>query len=87
VAAVVLGIVYRDRLLARVAAYPALRAGFWGAVVAVIGGALTNDSGPVIFLIGTVYLSLAVGYLQAMPNPDESPQRTPREPLRAHNHR
>jgi hypothetical protein len=87
VAAVVLGIVYRDRLLSRVAGYPALRAGFWGAVVAVIGGALTNDSGPVIFLIGTVYLSLAVGYLQAMPNPDESPQRTPRERLRAHNHR
>ncbi len=70
--AVALGIRSRERLLANLKDLPAMRAGFYGALVAVIGGALTNDSGPVIFLIGTVYLALAVGYFQSMPNPSES---------------
>jgi hypothetical protein len=76
--ALALGIRYRARLLANIEDFPPLRAGFWGAVVAVVGCALTNDSGPVIFLIGTVYLSLAVGYVKAMPNSDETPGRKAR---------
>ena len=67
--AVVLGIRRRERLLRNLARIPALRAGYYGALVAVVGGALTNDSGPVIFLIGTTYLALAVGYAAAMPKP------------------
>ncbi len=55
-----------------------MRAGFYGAVVAVIGGTLTNDSGPIIFLIGTTYLALAVGYFQSMPKSDEMPARKQR---------
>jgi hypothetical protein len=70
--AVVLGIRSRKRLLANLKDLPVMRAGFYGALVAVIGGALTNDSGPVIFLLGTVYLALAVGYFQSMPSPSES---------------
>jgi hypothetical protein len=70
--AVATGIRYRERLLANLDEIPALRAGFWGAVVAVAGGALTNDSGPVIFLIGTTYLALAVGYVSAVPKPVRS---------------
>jgi hypothetical protein len=57
----------RARLFANLEAVPALRAGFWGAFAAVIAGALTNDSGPVIFLIGMTYLALAVGYVVGMP--------------------
>jgi hypothetical protein len=72
VVALALGIRYRRRLLAGLEEFPAMRAGFWGAVVAVVGGALTNDSGPVIFLIGTTYLALAVGYVQAMPKCSET---------------
>jgi hypothetical protein len=76
--AVVLGVRERKRLLANLDDLPAMRAGFYGALVAVIGGALTNDSGPVIFLIGTVYLALAVGYFQSMPNSSEIPRRKAR---------
>jgi hypothetical protein len=65
--ALALGLRSRDRLLAHLEGFPALRAGLYGAVVAVVGGALTNDSGPVIFLIGTTYLALAVGYVAAAP--------------------
>jgi hypothetical protein len=78
VIAALVGFRYRNRLLANIDDFPALRAGFWGAVVAVVGGALTNDSGPVIFLIGTVYLSLAVGYVKGTPNPIERPRRKAR---------
>jgi hypothetical protein len=59
-------------LLANVEGYPAFTAGFYGAAAAVVAGALTNDSGPVIFLIGTTYLALAVGYVASMPK-DEAP--------------
>jgi hypothetical protein len=72
VIAVVLGIRARQRLLRNLDRTPALRAGYYGALVAVVGGALTNDSGPVIFLIGTTYLALAVGYAAAMPKPVQS---------------
>jgi hypothetical protein len=40
-----------------------------GAGVAVVAGALSNDSGPIIFLIGAVYLALSIGYSLSMPNP------------------
>jgi hypothetical protein len=61
------GLRFRDRLLANISGIPAFRAGLWGAVAAVVGGTLTNDSGPVIFLIGITYLALAVGYVAGMP--------------------
>lgn len=69
VAAVAVGLGFRSRkrLLANLDGLPAMRAGLYGALVAVVGGALTNDSGPVIFLIGTTYLALGVGYVAAMP--------------------
>ena len=56
------GIRHRRACSPRLEDLPGLRAGFWGALAAVVSGALTNDSGPVIFLIGTTYLALAVGY-------------------------
>jgi hypothetical protein len=74
IAAVAVGLGFRSRkrLLANLDGLPAMRAGLYGALVAVVGGALTNDSGPVIFLIGTTYLALAVGYVAAMPKTGRS---------------
>jgi hypothetical protein len=78
VAAFLLGIRFRKRLMAPLADLPTMRAGFYGAMVATVGGTLTNDSGPVIFLIGTAYLALAVGYFQCAPKPSEIPRRMAR---------
>jgi hypothetical protein len=65
VAALAWGVRSRRRLLSGLAGYPGLAAGFTGATVAVVVGALSNDSGPIILLIGTSYLALGVGYFRA----------------------
>ena len=78
VVGVLVGIRFRRRLMAALSDLPTMRAGFYGALVATIGGALTNDSGPIIFLIGTAYLALAVGYFQCAPKPSEIPRRMAR---------
>jgi len=80
--AIVLGLRHRRRLLAGLEDLPTMRAGLYGVLVAVIGGALTNDSGPVIFLIGSTYLALAVGYFRSMPNPGETPRGKARYSIR-----
>lgn len=69
VVGLVAAIRYRRRLLAPLADAPGIRAGLAGAVVAVVAGALSNDSGPIIFLIGAVYLALFIGYSLSMPKP------------------
>jgi hypothetical protein len=61
------GLRSRRRLFAPLAAAPGLRAGVVGAFAAVVVGALSNDSGPMILLIGTSYLALGVGYFQFVP--------------------
>jgi hypothetical protein len=66
--ALVWGVRKRRWVLARLGDVPGLEAGAWGAFVAVVVGALTNDSGPVVLLIGTIYLALAVGYFRNAPN-------------------
>jgi hypothetical protein len=65
--ALVWGVLSRRRVLAPLRAVPGVRAGLVGAFVAVVVGAVSNDSGPMILLIGTSYLGLAVGYLQLAP--------------------
>jgi hypothetical protein len=76
-AALVLAVRWRRRLLAPLDGMPGLRAGIYGALGAVIAGALTNDSGPIILLIGTTYLALAAAYVAA------GPGYRPREPRRS----
>jgi hypothetical protein len=66
VGALLVGVRYRRRLLAPLAGAPGLRAAAGGALVALVAGALTNDSGPIIVLIGTVYLALFAGYVQSV---------------------
>jgi hypothetical protein len=63
------GFRYRRVLLAPTEVAPGVRAGVYGLLAAVLVGALTNDSGPIILLIGSSYLLFAVVYLAAVPRP------------------
>jgi hypothetical protein len=45
----------------------AFAAGMWGTLAATVVGALANDSGPTIFLIGAAALVLAAAYLTGKP--------------------
>ena len=57
------------RLLASAEGFPGVRAAVYGVLAAVLVGALTNDSGPIILLIGSSYLLFTVVYLAAVPGP------------------
>lgn len=62
--------VRRERMLAPLRGMPggsALRAGLIGAYFAVVIGAISNDSGPLILEIGAVLLALGAGYLSLRP--------------------
>lgn len=81
------GFVRRDRLLAPLAEWDAsrgriFRAGMVGAWFATVIGALANDSGPVIVLIGTTALLLATGYVRSRPPScsDSAPEATSGSP-------
>lgn len=66
-AALAAGVYWRDRILAPIRGQRGMVAGLWAAFAAVLTGALTNDSGPIILLIGTTYLALAVGFALTAP--------------------
>jgi hypothetical protein len=51
-----------------------LRAALEGSFFAVVIGALANDSGPMIVLIGTVSLILALGYVMSGTRPNARPR-------------
>ena len=61
------GVRRRDDLLRPLRAHPAFVAGLWGALAATVIGALSNDSGPVIFIAGFFGLLLALGYGRGAP--------------------
>ena len=63
------GFRYRRALLASAEGFPGMRAAVYGLLAAVLVGALTNDSGPIILLIGSSYLLFAAVYLAAVPDP------------------
>jgi hypothetical protein len=62
VALAVLAYLRRDRLGARLAPFPALRAGVAGALAATVIGTLANDSGALLLEIGTAYILVFVVY-------------------------
>jgi hypothetical protein len=68
-AGLALGFRRREALLASTKGAPGVRAAVYGLLAAVLVGALTNDSGPIILLIGASYLALAAVYLGAVPRP------------------
>ena len=53
----------------RIETLPGVRAAVYGLLAAVLVGALTNDSGPIILLIGSSYLLFVAVYLAAVPGP------------------
>ncbi len=71
------GWVRRDRVLAPLGAdnddrNRSLESALLGGLVATLAGALANDSGPAILLIGTVYLGVGVLYARGRPLRDRS---------------
>ena len=56
-------------LLASTEGFPGVRAAVYGLLAAVLVGALTNDSGPIILLIGSSYLLFTAVYLAAVRRP------------------
>ena len=57
----------RERILAGTENAPGVRAAVYGLLAAVLIGALTNDSGPIILLIGSSYLLFTAVYLASAP--------------------
>ena len=60
-AVIIAGIAWRARLLAWLEPFPSARAGFIGAVVGAVIGALANDSGSLLLLLGTAFCAVFVG--------------------------
>ena len=67
VALLAVGVWRRRELLAPMDEAPMYRAGITGAFAATVAGALSNDSGTVIVMIGTALLLGAVAYGRARP--------------------
>jgi hypothetical protein len=76
VVVLVVGVWRRRELLAPLDDAPVYRAGITGAFAATVAGALSNDSGTVIVMIGTVLLVAAVAYAHARPSAAGPPDET-----------
>jgi hypothetical protein len=63
----VLALRRRERIYAPLRDHPAFMAGIWGSFSATVIGALSNDSGPVIFALGSLGLLFATGYVWGRP--------------------
>jgi hypothetical protein len=77
--AAVLGVRRRERLLAPVAGDPVWLAALAGGLAAGVVGALTEDSGPVLFVVAVFVLICVLGYLWGRPpqRPQDPTRRTP----------
>jgi hypothetical protein len=58
---------YRERIYAPLQGSPAWRAALIGGLAASIVGALTNDSGPLLFVFGVFILACATAYVRGAP--------------------
>jgi hypothetical protein len=67
IVASVLAVRRRERVYATLRDQPAFMAGIWGGFAATVIGALSNDSGPVIFALGFLGLLFATGYAWGRP--------------------
>jgi hypothetical protein len=61
---------YRERIYAPLRDSPAWRAALIGGLTASIVGALTNDSGPLLFVFGVFILACATAYVRGAPTID-----------------
>jgi len=76
VAATLVAIGMRRRLYARVPG-PAWRAALLGGLASGVVGALTNDSGPLLFVVAVVVLGVLTAYLAGAPDHAASPPASP----------
>jgi len=58
---------HRRRALASVRNAPAWQACFWGGAVGSVAGSITNDSGPLLLVVGTFALMWVAAYLRGRP--------------------
>jgi hypothetical protein len=58
---------YRERIYAPLRGSPAWKAALVGGLTASIAGALTNDSGPLLFVFGVFILACATAYVRGAP--------------------
>ena len=58
----IVGLVHRSSVLGWFGDRRAARAGFLGAVAAIVVGSVANDSGSVLLVIGTIYLAACAGF-------------------------
>jgi uncharacterized membrane protein len=63
---IVLAWLRRDWLRSMLSGREALRAGLVAAAVGSLAGALTNDSGALFLHVGTLYITLAFGFIWAV---------------------
>jgi hypothetical protein len=70
--AVAVALAYRDRLYARLPG-PAWRAALVGGLAAGVAGALTNDSGPLLFVVAVFVLGVVTAYLHGAPLAEARP--------------
>jgi hypothetical protein len=68
--AVAYAVRYRDRIYAPLRDSPPWRAALIGGLTASIIGALTNDSGPLLFVFGVFLLACATAYIRGDPRLD-----------------
>ena len=61
---------YRERIYAPLRGSPAWRAALAGGLTASVVGALTNDSGPLLFVFGVFVLACATAYVRGAPTLD-----------------
>jgi hypothetical protein len=69
------GVRRRHEIFAALRGQPAFMAGIWGAFAATVVGALSNDSGPLIFEVGLILLLLATGYARSAPGSADAAPR------------
>ena len=70
VVAVVVALVYRDRLYSRLPG-PSWRAALAGGLAGGVAGALTNDSGPLLFVVAVFVLGVVTAYVVGAPQASE----------------
>ena len=63
---------HRERVYANVLDQPAWQAALVGSLAAAVVGSLSNDSGPVLLLVGTFVLAAVSAYLRGEPHHDRS---------------
>jgi hypothetical protein len=74
IALVVLAVRRRARIYAPVAGTPAWAAALWGGLAGGVAGALSNDSGPVLLVLGVAVLGFATLYVRGRPAAASAPR-------------